>query len=469
MADNYITNPGAGGITFAGDEDGALAQWPLIKLAWGQLDTFNILADAAGKRLPINLAECGITLNVAGPLTDAQLRASAVPVSGAFFQATQPVSIAATVTVSGTVTTTPPANASTNLALVGGVAISEGQKAMAASLPVVIASDQSAVPVSGTVTTSPPANASTNVAQFGGTNVATGTGVGGAGIPRVTVSSDSFPATQAVSGTVTANQGTANTAANAWPVKTTDGTNVAAVKAASTAAVAADPALVVAISPNNVPPVLLSASISSNNTSAVALGANVTFTGVQDLGETWAEFGVSCFANVPGTLQAQWSSDGANWDLTQTFPYSTPGVMMTLNLPSRTRRFRVVYINGGVAQTAFRLQTILRQVAVAGDVTALRDAAQPHMIATATRAQLIGQNDASASAFASATIKAALAPAGQSDTSLVVQENSGSLQRVADLLEAILSEVQVHSVYLSQLCGGGDDPNSLRDSSQILN
>jgi hypothetical protein len=46
-------------------------------------------------------------------------------------------------------------------------------------------------PVSGTVTTSPPANASTNVTQFGGTNLSTGTGAGGAGIPRVTLSNDS--------------------------------------------------------------------------------------------------------------------------------------------------------------------------------------------------------------------------------------------------------------------------------------
>lgn len=79
--------------------------------------------------------------------------------------------------------------------------------------------------VDGTVTTTPPSNASTNVAQFGGTNVSTGTGAGGAGIPRVTVSNDSQ--------------------AKIW-----DGTNTAAVKAASTAVVAADPALVVGISPN---------------------------------------------------------------------------------------------------------------------------------------------------------------------------------------------------------------------------
>jgi len=56
-----------------------------------------------------------------------------------------------------------------------------------------------------------------------------------------------------VDGTVTANQGTAIALSGAWPEKITDGTNVAAVKAASTAAVAADPALVVAISPNNTP------------------------------------------------------------------------------------------------------------------------------------------------------------------------------------------------------------------------
>jgi hypothetical protein len=62
---------------------------------------------------------------------------------------------------------------------------------------------------------------------------------------------DTAPST-AVTGTVTANQGTAGTLANAWPAELTDGTHgPAAVKAASTAAAAADPALVVAISPNN--------------------------------------------------------------------------------------------------------------------------------------------------------------------------------------------------------------------------
>lgn len=45
-------------------------------------------------------------------------------------------------------------------------------------------------------------------------------------------------------------QGTANTAANGWPIKVTDGTNTATVKAASTAPVGSDTAIVVVESPN---------------------------------------------------------------------------------------------------------------------------------------------------------------------------------------------------------------------------
>lgn len=82
-----------------------------------------------------------------------------------------------TVTVSGTVTTTPPSNASVNLNQVGGSAVALGQTTMSGSIPVTLASNQSAF--------------SDNITQFGGTNVSTGTGASGAGIPRVTVSNDS--------------------------------------------------------------------------------------------------------------------------------------------------------------------------------------------------------------------------------------------------------------------------------------
>ena len=75
-----------------------------------------------------------------------------------------------------------------------------GQKLMASSFPVTIASDQTALAVSGTVAvTQSTVPWAENVSQFGGNVVVTGTGVSGVGIPRVTVASDS---------SITANAGT---------------------------------------------------------------------------------------------------------------------------------------------------------------------------------------------------------------------------------------------------------------------
>ena len=90
------------------------------------------------------------------------------------------------------------------------------------------------------------------------------------------VDSGTLTATQAtaanlnatVVGTVTSNQGIANIVVNAWPHKITDGINVSAVKAASTAAVAADPSLVVSISPNL--PITYSASVTNLKIAAAA-------------------------------------------------------------------------------------------------------------------------------------------------------------------------------------------------------
>lgn len=117
----------------------------------------------------------------------------------------------------------------------------------------------SATYISGSVTTAAPTY---TTGQMNALSLTT------AGSLRV----DGSGSTQPVSGTITSNQGIANTLANRWPViitdgtntmpvgdvaargifnKITDGTNTVTVKAASTEAVAADPALVIAVSPNN--------------------------------------------------------------------------------------------------------------------------------------------------------------------------------------------------------------------------
>lgn len=99
-----------------------------------------------------------------------------------------------------------------NLNQVGGSVLAIGSQVSAASLPVVIASDQAALPVtgtfwqttqpvsgtfwqatqpvSGTVTTTPPSHASTNVDQLNGTTVDTNSGSKSAGTLRVVLATD---------------------------------------------------------------------------------------------------------------------------------------------------------------------------------------------------------------------------------------------------------------------------------------
>lgn len=96
---------------------------------------------------------------VTGPLTDAQLRALAVPVSAA-----------ALPLPSGASTSALQSTGNASLSSLDGKAPVLGQSVMTGSMPVVIASNQSAVPVSGTVT----ANAGTGtmtVGQATGTNL----------------------------------------------------------------------------------------------------------------------------------------------------------------------------------------------------------------------------------------------------------------------------------------------------------
>lgn len=175
-----------------------------------------------------------------------------------------------------------------------GTAITVGQKAMASSVPVVIASDQSAVPISAVSLPLPTgaataANQATEITSLqsidnmigpvgagtAGTGSALVGGVFNTALPTLTngqqaaMQFDSsgrliidigtaIPTGANTIGIV--NQGTAASLANAWSQKITDGTNgPVAVKPASTAPLATDPALVVSISPNS-PTITVTAS-----------------------------------------------------------------------------------------------------------------------------------------------------------------------------------------------------------------
>ena len=84
MADGIVLNAGAGGDTVAAD-DIAGTKYQIAKIAHGALDSATLVSTSSG--LPVQqqgtwtVDASGATVPVSGPLTDTQLRASAVPVS----------------------------------------------------------------------------------------------------------------------------------------------------------------------------------------------------------------------------------------------------------------------------------------------------------------------------------------------------------------------------------------------------
>lgn len=131
MADNVAITPGVG-TSIATDDIGGV-QYQRVKVTFG----------VDGSASDVN---SGNPLPVTGTFFQATQ-----PVSGTFWQATQPVSIAATVAISATALPLPSGAATeTTLSGLNTKTPPLGQAAMAASSPVVIASNQSSIPVTGT-------------------------------------------------------------------------------------------------------------------------------------------------------------------------------------------------------------------------------------------------------------------------------------------------------------------------------
>jgi hypothetical protein len=103
--------------------------------------------------------------------------------------------------------------------------------------------------------------------------------------------------------------------------------------------------------------------ISTNNSTSATLAGGLAFTGTADEVTDFSTITILVKADQAGTLSCQFSPDGTNWDDQDN--YSIPantGKFYTL--PVEARYFRIVYTNGGTAQTSFRLQTKFHRVAL---------------------------------------------------------------------------------------------------------
>lgn len=116
-------------------------------------------------------------------------------VTGTFYQSTQPVSAATWPLPTGSSTAALQTSGNASLTSIDSKTPSLGQKSMANSSPVVLATDQSALPVTGTFfQATQPVSGTISVSNLPSTQAVSGT-----------VNIGNLPTTQAVSGTVTAN------------------------------------------------------------------------------------------------------------------------------------------------------------------------------------------------------------------------------------------------------------------------
>ncbi len=106
--------------------------------------------------------------------------------------------------------------------------------------------------------------------------------------------------------------------------------------------------------------VALAGQLSSNNSTSTPLGSNATFTGTADDVSDFGAIVVNVYTDVASAtngLSLEWSSNGTNWDHTQTYTVAA-ATATVYNLAIRARYFRIRYTNGAGAQTTLRLQAI---------------------------------------------------------------------------------------------------------------
>lgn len=140
----------------------------------------------------------------------------------------------------------------------------------------------------------------------------------------------------------------------------------------------------------------LTNAVSTLNSSETPLGISGVFTGKAEDITQFAAITVSAYSNRASAtdgLSIQFSSDGNNWDHTETHTISAASSHVTSNAP-QGKYFRVVYTNGVLAQTDFRLQVIFSTESVGPIIEELGGDVSDRTSAITTKAVLFAKSPA---------------------------------------------------------------------------
>jgi hypothetical protein len=109
--------------------------------------------------------------------------------------------------------------------------------------------------------------------------------------------------------------------------------------------------------------VVMSGKIDTNNSTSVTLAADASITGVSTEILDYSMINISVYSDVASAtdgLSIQQSCDNTNWDITD--EYTVPADSgKTYSVQAACRYFRLVYTNGSLPQTVFRLNTLLKK------------------------------------------------------------------------------------------------------------
>ncbi len=135
------------------------------------------------------------------------------------------------------------------------------------------------------------------------------------------------------------------------------------------------------------------ARVSTQNSSAAALLAGATFTGVAEDVAQYSSVTVFCATDVASAVNGfsiEFSTDGVEWDRVKQVDFMAGDGSQVHGIGIMSKWLRVVYVNGAAPQTHFRLQTIghlhkprdlstgtEQVITKADDVTLVRAAEEP--------------------------------------------------------------------------------------------
>jgi hypothetical protein len=146
---------------------------------------------------------------------------------------------------------------------------------------------------------------------------------------------------------------------------------------------------------------LLTGTLDAGNSSTVALGIGGIFTGTAFDITSYAAINVNVKSDVASAtngVKVEFSPDGTNWDHSHSTTYTgTAGVGYIFN--AEFRYARVVYTNGGTAQSFFRLQTIFKTTLVKSSLYTLDQTVTGNMFAELGKNVIIGKTTGGGGGF----------------------------------------------------------------------